>query len=274
RKIKGQISLKDLIIASPRQPINRVMDRRIVSVLPLADQEEVAKVFAKYDRPSIPVVDRIGRMKGVITADDVIDVISEEATEDMHRFAAMTGEVDDYLSSKTLTMAKRRITWLILLVFAGFLSGFVIESYSSILKYMVALSFFIPILTGSGGNAGMQSATMVIRSLATGTLSISDFFKVLRKEILVGFVCGIVLGGATALRAFLIQGDIALGVIVGVAMFCAVTLATTLGGVIPIIFKKLGVDPALTSGPLITTIMDALTLLIYFGAAIAILNII
>lgn len=272
-KVKGQISLKDLITARPRQPISNVMDQRIVSVVPLADQEEVARIFAKYDRPSIPVVDRLGRMKGIITSDDVIDVIHEEATEDMQRFAAMTGETDDYLSSKTIVMARRRITWLIILVFAGFLSGFVIETYSSVIKYMVALSFFIPILTGSGGNAGMQSATMVIRSLALGGLSAADFFYVLKKEILIGIICGLVLGGATALRALLVQGNPLLGVIVGLAMFTAVTLATALGGVIPLVFKKIGIDPALTSGPLITTIMDALTLLIYFSAAITIIKI-
>ncbi|HID32057.1 MAG TPA: magnesium transporter [bacterium (Candidatus Stahlbacteria)] len=273
-KIKGQVSLKDLITAGPRRPISDIIDQRVVSVLPLADKEEVARVFAKYDRPSIPVVDRLGRLKGIITSDDVIDVISEEATEDMHRFAAMTGETGDYIETGTLTMARRRITWLLLLTFAGFLSGYVIESHSSILKYIIALSFFIPVLTGSGGNAGMQSATMVIRALATGGISLGDFFRILRKEVLIGGVCGVILGVATALRALLVQKNPILGLIVGLAMFLAVTLATTLGGVIPILFKKLGIDPALASGPLITTIMDALTLLIYFGVAITIFSLI
>ncbi|MEO0226087.1 MAG: magnesium transporter, partial [candidate division WOR-3 bacterium] len=272
-RLKGSISLKDLIATDPRKRIKDVMNTSLVTVPLEMDQEEVAKLFSKYDRPSLPVVDRLGRIKGIITADDVLDVVQEEHTEDMQRFGA-SGRIEEYLHTHPFTVARKRFFWLMILALSGFISGFVMERFTFLIQSMSTLLFFIPTLMDSGGNAGTQAATVVIRGLAIGEIKISDIWYVVWKELLTGLLLGIALGVIISIRAHLIQRDPVLGLIVGLAMASVIIIATVLGGLLPFIFQKLGLDPALMSGPLITTILDSTTLLIYFGIALVLRNII
>lgn len=270
KRLQGIIPLKDLLTTSPQRRVEKVMDTYFPSVGLDVDQEDVARVFEKYDIPSLPVLDKLGRIKGVITVDDVIDVIKEEASEDIYRFGA-SEVTDQYLSASPLNIAQKRVIWLIVLALAGFISGSVLEHYSYLLSSIVTLSFFIPILMNTSGSAGTQAATVVVRGLATGEIKLSDIWRVVRKEFLIGILMGIVAGAITALRAVVLQGNGALGLTVAIAMIAAIVIATSIGGMLPIVFKKLGVDPALMSGPLIATILDTTTLLIYFNTTILLL---
>ncbi len=269
-RLKGIIPLKDLLTTSPQRKVNRVMETPFISVSLDMDQEDVAHTFEKYDVPSLPVLDKLGRMKGVITVDDVLDVIEEEASEDIYHFGA-AGVTDEYLSANPLRVAEKRVIWLIILALAGFISGSVLEHYSFLLSSIITLSFFIPILMNTSGSAGTQAATVVVRGIATGEIKLSDIWRVIRKEFLIGILMGIIAGLITALRAIILQGDIMLGFTVAIAMIAAIIIATSLGGILPILFKKLGVDPALMSGPLIATILDTTTLLIYFNITMLLL---
>jgi magnesium transporter len=269
-RLKGTILLKDLLTTSPKRKVVKVMNTMFTSVALDLDQEDVAHVFEKYDEPSVPVLDKLGRIKGVITVDDVLDVITEEASEDIYRFGA-AGVTEAYLSANPFHLARKRVIWLIILALAGFISGSILEHYSFLLSNIVTLSFFIPILMNTSGSAGTQAATVVIRSLATGEIALVDMWRVIRKEFFIGVLMGIVAGAITALRAIVLQGDNMLGYTVAIAMIIAIIIATSLGGILPIIFKKLGVDPALMSGPLIATILDTTTLLIYFNVTMLLL---
>ena len=269
-RLQGIIPLKDLLTTSPQRKVEKVMESYFPSVGLEIDQEDVARVFEKYDIPSLPVLDKLGRIKGVITVDDVIDVIKEETSEDIYRFGA-SEVTDQYLSASPFNIAQKRVIWLIVLALAGFISGSVLEHYSYLLSSIVTLSFFIPILMNTSGSAGTQAATVVVRGLATGEIKLRDIWHVVRKEFLIGILMGVIAGTITALRALILQSDAALGLTVAIAMIIAIVIATSIGGVLPIIFKKLGVDPALMSGPLIATILDTTTLLIYFNITILLL---
>lgn len=269
-RLEGIIPLKDLLITGPKKRVDEVMERSFISVSLDMDQEDVAHVFEKYDEPSLPVLDKLGRIKGVITVDDVIDVIQEEASEDIYHFGAAQ-VTDEYLSANPFAVARKRVIWLIILALAGFISGSVLEHYSFLLSNIVTLSFFIPILMNTSGSAGTQAATVVVRGLATGEIRLGDVWRVVSKEFLIGILMGVIAGVITALRAVLLQGDVMLGFTVAIAMIIAIVIATSLGGILPIIFKKLGVDPALMSGPLIATILDTTTLLIYFNVTMLLL---
>jgi magnesium transporter len=269
-RLQGIIRLKDLITASPRKKATAVMESHFVNVNLDMDQEDVAHVFEKYDEASVPVLDKLGRIKGVITVDDVLDVIEEEASEDIYHFGA-AGVTDEYLSANPLKIAQKRVIWLIILALAGFISGSVLEHYSFLLSSIITLSFFIPILMNTSGSAGTQAATVVVRGLATGEIKLSNVWQVIKKEFLIGILMGIIAGLITALRAIVLQGDVMLGFTVAIAMITAIVIATSLGGILPILFKKLGVDPALMSGPLIATILDTTTLLIYFNITLLLL---
>lgn len=263
----GIITLKDLVMYNQSEPIGKIMKRSMVKARVDDNQEKVASLFSKYDVTMMPVVDRRRLMKGVITVDDVIDVIEEEGTEDMYHFGAAGNPPESYFSDGILGMARKRMVWLLILVFAGFLSGMVIEHYSSTLHLMLILASFIPVLTGSGGNAGTQAAAVVIRGIAVGDIRIRDIWRVVGREFLIGALVGTGLGCLTALRATLTGGGGLVGLIVGSAMIISVAIATALGGFLPLLFKKLNWDPALMSGPFLTTIMDVISLGIYFEIA-------
>lgn len=270
----GIIPLKELITAPGATRVRKIMNTKLPTVALQTDQEKVAQLIAKYDLPSIPVVDSGKVMRGMITVDDVIDVIEDEDTEDMYKFGAAGPPPEDYLSARVAQVAKSRIVWLTVLLFASFLSGFVIQRFSYVLETVVTLVIFIPLLLGCGGNAGIQAASVVIRGLATGEIQLSYIWRVVRKELLIGILVGIGLGILTAIRALTIQRNPLLGLTVGLSMVAGVCIATVLGGLLPIIFKKLKLDPALMSSPLLTTLMDTISLIIYFGIAIKVMQIV
>jgi magnesium transporter len=266
-RLRGMVSLKVLVLAEPTRKIRDIMLREVISVPADMDQEKVAREYiAKYDYLALPVVDRDNELLGIITVDDMIDVLREENTEDMHRFGA-AGDQEDYLKMNIFHLARKRFIWLFFLVVASFFSVMVMGTYSEVLGSVIALAFFIPLLMNSAGNAGTQAATVAVRGLATGELKIGDIWRVCRKELLIGVTVGVALGLLGLLRAFLLDKSAALGLTVGITMVAAVVVSTTIGGALPFIFKRLGFDPALMSGPLLTTIVDISTLAIYFELA-------
>jgi len=271
-KLLGVVSLKDLIIAEPEKKIDEIMHTKLITIPIDMDQEEAAKKIARYDFLALPVIDKEERMKGIITVDDLIDVIREENTEDMYKFGAAGKHTDNYISATPFSIARHRMTWLLILVVTGFFSGIIMEKFSFALKNVVALAFFIPLLMDSGGNAGTQAASVVVRGLATGEVRLADIWRVVKKEFLIGIMVGTALGILALLRALILQKSSLLGISVGLSMIATVTVATCLGSILPIIFEKLGFDPAVVSGPLITTVVDISCLLIYFGIAIRIIG--
>ncbi|TKJ47993.1 magnesium transporter [Candidatus Aerophobetes bacterium Ae_b3a] len=266
-KLLGVVSLKDLIVAQPEREIDEIMHTKLIAIPINMDQEQVAKRIARYDFLALPVVDKEGKIKGIITVDDLIDVIREEDTEDMYKFGAAGKHIDNYMSTTPLSVARHRMTWLLILVVTGFISGTIMEEFSFALKNVVSLAFFIPLLMGSGGNAGTQAASVVVRGLAIGEVKLGDIWRVVRKEFLIGITVGTALGILALLRALILQKSSLLGITVGLSMIATVTVATCLGAILPIICEKLGLDPAVVSGPLITTVVDISSLLIYFGIA-------
>ncbi|HDZ49907.1 MAG TPA: magnesium transporter [Candidatus Aerophobetes bacterium] len=271
-KLLGVVSLKDLIIAQPEREIDEIMHTKLIAIPINMDQEQVAKRIARYDFLALPVIDKEGKIKGIITVDDLIDVIREEDTEDMYKFGAAGKHIDNYMSTTPLSVAKHRITWLLILVVTGFISGTIMEEFSFALKNVVSLAFFIPLLMGSGGNAGTQAASVVVRGLAIGEVKLGDIWRVVKKEFLIGITVGTALGILALLRALILQKSSLLGITVGLSMIATVTVATCLGAILPIICEKLGFDPAVVSGPLITTVVDISSLLIYFGIAIQLMD--
>jgi len=266
-RLVGVVSLKQLILANPEEKVNKVMRTNVITIPVDMDQEQAAREIAKYDFLALPVVDNSGKMRGIITVDDIIDVIKEENTEDMYKFGAAGKHTEEYMSIKPSSIAKHRVKWLLILVVTGFISGGILENFSFALKKVVALSFFIPLLMDSAGNAGTQAATVMVRGLAIGEVRIGDIWRVVKKEFLVGIMVGIVLGALALGRALLLQKDPSLGLTVALSMLVTVTLSTCLGSILPLICKHLGFDPAVVSGPLITTVVDITTLLIYFEIA-------
>ena len=267
RKLVGFVSLKDLIIAESSRIIRDVMHTNVINVNLNEDEAEVAQKLSDYDLLAIPVVDDQNTLVGIVTYDDVIDIIVQEDTEDIYKYGA-AGDYIDYLSSKPSTVARKRLFWLMVLVIMGFVSGWVIECYAFQLESVVALAFFIPLLCGSGGNAGTQSSTVVIRGLATGEIEMKDVFRVMRKEIMTGIIVGLSMGALAAARAIVMNQSFRLAITVASAMIVTVFVATTLGGILPIFFKKLKLDPALMSGPFITSVVDIVSLFVYFNIAV------
>jgi len=271
-KLVGVLSLKELILAEPKEKIRKLMHRNIIALPINMDQEEVARKVANYDLLALPVVDENGKMKGIITVDDVIDVIREENTEDMYKFSAAGEHSEEYMKMRPLIIAKNRLTWLIILAFTGFFSGIIMQHFSFVLESIVSLAFYIPVLMDTAGNAGTQAAMAVVRGLAIGEVRLKDIWVVAKKEILIGGMMGIPLGGITLIRAIVLQRNSILGGCVAFSMLIAIITATLLGSLLPLICKKLKLDPAIVSGPLITTVLDVFSLTIYFSVSILFLK--
>lgn len=265
--LTGVIGLRSLILAAPDAYIRDVMETAIISVDDMDDQEEVAWRLRNYDLTAIPVVDGEKRLLGIVTVDDVLDVIREENTEDTYKMAAIQEYETPYLDTSVFRLARQRLPWLLILVVGGFLSGYVIQRYEMLLQQLVVLMFFVPALTDSGGNAGTQVSTMVIRSMATRELGVGDAWAVLRKETLVALLVGAAMGILTVGRAMFVEMNWRLWGTVGIAMAAVVFAAIIIGGLLPLGLKKIGLDPALMSSPFLTTIVDTFALIIYFEVA-------
>jgi len=266
RRLAGVVSYRSLILADPDETIVDIMNGRVLSVPVDADQEEVAQLIQKYDLVAIPVVESDGTLVGIITVDDILDVIVREADEDIRKMNATGGKSIDF-NTKAVIAAARRLPWLILLLFIGLISGTIISVFEETLEQVVALAFFMPMIAGMTGNTGTQSLAVIIRGLATKELSRPVVVRLLARELKVGMMIGVICGIFIAVIAFIWQGNLYLGLVVGSSLIATLIVGTMAGTVIPLILFKLRVDPAVASGPLITTINDILSLIIYFGIA-------
>jgi len=265
-KLIGVISLRDLIMANPKVKISEIVEEDVVSVLDTEDQETAARIIADYDFLAIPVIDRKGTLLGIITVDDIIDVLQEEVTEDIHKMVGSSEVYEDKLiKASPLTRAKARLSWLFICMIGGILAGSVIRFYSDILQTVVALAFFIPVIIDMGGNVGTQSSTITVRALATGQLKIDELGRNIWAETKVGLLIGLIAGIALSVVALIWQNNFLLGIVIGLSLCITVVVAATIGTLLPLIFTKIKIDPAIASGPLITTIIDMGGLLIYFS---------
>jgi magnesium transporter len=268
RKLEGSIPIRKLILSSEGVIIGDIMDTSVISVNTHDDQEEMAALFKKYDLVAMPVVDHENRLVGIITIDDVVDIIEREATEDFHKMAAMAPSEEEYLKTNVITLAKHRIIWLLILMISATFTGRIIMKYQNLLESVVALTAFIPMLMDTGGNAGSQASTLIIRGLALDEIKLNDILKIIWKELRVALIVGIVLAAANFIRIYFFVGaDILIAITVSISLIFTVVLAKVVGGALPIMAKKFKMDPAIMAGPLITTIVDAMALMAYFGVA-------
>jgi len=274
RHLLGIVSLRDLIMSKPRATLETIMETRVISVPHGMPEEEVAAVIAKYDLLAVPVVDSENRLLGIITVDDVIDILEAENTEDFQRISAVVPFEEAYFKRSLPRLFWNRFLWLAVLLFTSLLSTTIMEMNSAVLHQMVALAFFIPLVTGTCGNAGTQSATMVVRALALGEINSGDFLRVFRRELFMGLALGASLGFMAYFRVFLQDHNILLGWTVGVALLATLLTANLTGALMPLLLKKLHLDPALTAGPFIATVIDAVGITLYFQIAIALMNLI
>ncbi len=273
RKLEGTVSLKDLVISDENKKISDIMNVEVISVNTLDDQEEVARKFKKYDLIAMPVVDKENRLVGIITVDDIMDVIDDENTEDFYKMAAISPSDENYLDTSVFGIAKQRIIWLLILMISATFTGYIIKSFETALASVVTLAMFIPQLMDTGGNAGSQSSTVIIRGIALGTVKFRDGWKVLAKEFTVSIIVGLVLAAVNFLKIFFIDGlGVQISLVVSLTLFCTVIIAKIIGGILPLLASKVRLDPAIMASPLITTIVDALALIIYFSLASMILG--
>lgn len=274
RKLMGTVSLRKLIVAPETQTIREIMEQNPVFAHTVDDQEAVAEDFRRYDLMSIPVCDGEERLVGIITVDDIVDVIQQENTEDFEKMAAMTPSDQEYLKSSVWTLAKNRVPWLLLLMISATFTGSIIAHFESVLAGMVILTSFIPMLMDTGGNSGSQTSVMVIRNMALGEVETSDVLRVLWKEFRVSLICGSVLSVVNFVRMLIfVRAGTLVAVTVSLSMFCTVVIAKAVGCLLPMGAKKLGLDPAIMASPMITTIVDACSLAIYFTMATALLGV-
>ena len=274
RKLIGKVALKDLVVNSEDKLIKDVMDDDIHSVSTLMDQEEVAKTIQDYDVTAVPVVDSENKLVGIITIDDVVDIIEEEATEDIEKMAAITPTEKEYLKLSVFDIWKSRIPWLLLLMISATFTGKIIQHYETALAACVILTSFIPMLMDSGGNAGGQASVTIIRGLSLNDIEFSDIFKVIWKEFKASILIGITLAIANFVKLLVVDRvEIKIALIVCATLIIVVMIAKFIGCTLPIFAKKLGFDPAVMASPFITTIVDAISLFVYFQIAVHMLGI-
>lgn len=270
RHLVGILELKDLLLCEPNTKIVDIMDgdKQIISVTTSEDQESVADLARKYDLLSVPVTDNENRLVGIITIDDIVDIIEDENTEDFEKMALLSPSDDTYLKTGVFKMSKNRIIWLIVLMISATFTGQIITQKEALLADFAFLISAIPMLMGTGGNAGSQVSTLVIRGLALGELKIRDYFKIVFKELRVALCCATVLALLNFARLMIVGGgDIPQYLVVSLAMFATVVIANIIGCTLPVLARLVHLDPALMAGPLLSTIVDAATLSIYFAIA-------
>ncbi len=281
RQLEGVVTVKNLLLSAYETKIRDIMETNVLSVTTHEDKEDVAQMFSKYDLTALPVVDAENRLVGIITVDDAMDVIEEETTEDFEKMAAILPSDKPYLKTGVLETVKSRIPWLMLLMLSATFTGIIITSFESALAACVVLTSFIPMLSGTGGNSGSQSSTAIIRALSLDEVDLSDVLAVVWKEVRVAAMCGVCLGAANFVKMLLIDRSlmhnpevtIAVAAVVSLTLVLTVICAKVVGCTLPLAAERIGIDPAVMAAPFITTVVDALSLLIYFAIATRILGI-
>ena len=269
KHLVGVLPLRTLLFADEDKLVEELMEEDVISIATLDDQEEAANLFRKYSFIALPVVDGENRLVGIITVDDIVDVIDEETTEDMEKMAALLPSDEQYLKTPVTKLARNRIVWLCVLMISGTLSSAIISGYDAILSQAVQLAAFIPVLTGTGGNAGSQTSATIIRGMSLGDIRPRDILRVMGKEVQVGMICGVLLAALNFIKQtiFSPSTDIMVDLTVSVSMGFVVVVAKAMGCVLPIGAKVCKLDPAIMAGPLITTVVDAVALAIFFNVA-------
>lgn len=269
KHLVGVLPLRTLLFADEDKLVEELMEEDVISIATLDDQEEAANLFRKYSFIALPVVDGENRLVGIITVDDIVDVIDEETTEDMEKMAALLPSDEEYLKTPVTKLARNRIVWLCVLMISGTLSSAIISGYDAILSQAVQLAAFIPVLTGTGGNAGSQTSATIIRGMSLGDIRPRDILRVMGKEVQVGMICGVLLAALNFIKQtiFSPSTDIMVDLTVSVSMGFVVVVAKAMGCVLPIGAKVCKLDPAIMAGPLITTVVDAVALVIFFNVA-------
>lgn len=274
RKLEGIVTVKDMLFASMSESIKNIMETNIKFVYTYTDQEEAARSLSKYDFLAIPVVDHEERLVGIVTVDDALDVIEEEATEDIEKMAAITPTDKPYLKMSVFETWRKRVPWLLILMISATFTSIIITSYETALASAVVLTSFIPMLMDTGGNSGSQSSVTIIRGLSLGEVQFKDIWRVLRKEFAVSTLCAGTLVVANFLKLlFLDQVGVTIALVVCLTLFAVVLVANVVGSTLPMLAKKIGFDPAVMASPFITTIVDAVALVIYFNIAKVLLGI-
>ena len=267
RRLLGIVSAKDLMTTADDVLIRDLMETEIISVSTHTDKEEVAQLFTKYDFLALPVLDQDERMVGIVTFDDAMDVMVEEATEDITKMAAISPSEKTYFETSVLDHAKHRIAWLLILMFSATITGSIITKYENAFAAIPLLVSFIPMLMDTGGNCGSQSSTLIIRGLALGEIQFSDLFRVMFKEFRVSLIVGIALALANGLRILIMYRNTGLALVIGLSLIATIVISKLIGCVLPLVAKKLHMDPAIMASPLITTLVDTCSILIYFTIA-------
>lgn len=273
RKLLGVIDIKDLLIAEKDEKIKDLMDTNVIETHTLEDQEEITKMFDKYDCVAIPVVDREERLVGIITIDDVIDVMQEETLEDFEKMAAITPNNETYFKTSVFKHAKNRIIWLLILMVSATITGTIITNFEGAISSLPILVAFLPMLMDTGGNSGSQASTLIIRGLAMDEITTKDLFRAMWKEFRVSLIVGSILALANGIRIFVQYQDAKIATVVAATLMCTVIIAKLLGCLMPIGAKKLKLDPAIMASPLITTIVDACSVFIFFNFATLVFHI-
>jgi magnesium transporter len=273
RFLEGVISVKAILLADDSDRIGDIMETDIISVNTTMDREDVVRLFHKYNFLAIPVVDNENRLVGIVTIDDAVDVMQEETTEDFEKMAAIAPSEKPYLKTSFWQHGMHRISWLFILMVSGMINGLILEKHEAAFIAYPLLVSFIPMLTDTGGNVGSQSSTLMIRGMTLGEIKFSDIFKVIFKESATSLLMGVVLSAVNFVRVYLVYKDPITALILALAMVATVFMAAVIGGILPLIAKKLRIDPAIMAAPLITTLVDAAALAIYFAIAIALLPI-
>ena len=271
-RLIGITTVKDLLLAEDDASVRDLMEENVISVHTLDDQEEVARIFSDYDFLALPVVDNEQRIVGIVTIDDAIDVIREEATEDIEKMAAVLPSDKPYMRTSVLGIYKKRVPWLLVLMLSATFTSTIISSFDAMLASVIILSSFIPMITGSGGNAGSQASVSVIRALSLGEIEFKSMFKVLWKELRVAALCGLTLATANFIKLifFDLRGydnAVIIALVVSLTLVGTIIMAKIVGSGLPLLSSKIGLDPAVMANPLISTVCDSLSLLIYFGVA-------
>lgn len=274
RTLLGTVALRYLLLSEPDETIGDIMHEHVIAINTLMDQEEVVQMFQKYDFTAMPVVDNEKRLVGIITIDDIMDILQEETTEDIEKMAAIVPSDKPYMKTSVLETWKKRMPWLLLLMISATFTGRIIASFENALSTYVVLTAFIPMLMDTGGNAGGQASVTIIRGLSLNEIEFKDMFRIVWKEIRVAVLCGVTLAAANFAKLMMFDRvGLSVSLVVCLTLAVAVIIAKVVGCMLPLFAKKIGFDPAVMASPFVTTIVDALSLLVYFGIAAQILNI-